>query len=310
VWPAHAHAIAVAAVLAVTAVNYTGVQKSARLTRVIVVFVMVVLGAVVGTSLCADGSAVSRIDLTDAPVGGVLQSAGLLFFAFAGYARIATLGEEVRDPARVIPRAIPLALGITLAVYAVVAVAVMAALGPLRLADSVAPLAEAAQAAGANWLVPVVRVGAAVAALGSLVALLLGVSRTTLAMARDRHLPHVLAAVHPRFQVPHRAELLVGVTVAVLAATADLRSAIGFSSFAVLIYYTIANASALTLRPEEGRPAPPIPVLGVLGCMALAFALPLASTVAGAAVIGCGAAVYGLRRAWSACRRRRSAPTR
>jgi APA family basic amino acid/polyamine antiporter len=310
VWPAHAHAIAVAAVLAVTAVNYTGVQKSARLTRVIVVFVMVVLGAVVGTSLCADGSAVSRIDLTDAPVGGVLQSAGLLFFAFAGYARIATLGEEVRDPARVIPRAIPLALGITLAVYAVVAVAVMAALGPLRLADSVAPLAEAAQAAGANWLVPVVRVGAAVAALGSLVALLLGVSRTTLAMARDRHLPHVLAAVHPRFQVPHRAELLVGVTVAVLAATADLRSAIGFSSFAVLIYYTIANASALTLRPEEGRPAPPIPVLGVLGCMALAFALPLASAVAGAAVIGCGAAVYGLRRAWSACRRRGSAPTR
>lgn len=310
VWPAHAHAIAVAAVLAVTAVNYTGVQKSARLTRVIVVFVMVVLGAVIVTSLRADGSAVSRIDLTNAPVGGVLQSAGLLFFAFAGYARIATLGEEVRDPARVIPRAIPLALGITLAVYAIVAVAVMAVLGPLRLADSVAPLSEAAQVAGANWLVPVVRVGAAVAALGSLVALLLGVSRTTLAMARDRHLPHVLAAVHPRFHVPHRAELLVGVTVAVLAATADLRSAIGFSSFAVLIYYAIANASALTLRPDEGRAAPPIPVLGLLGCVALAFALPLASAVTGAAVISCGAVVYGLRHARSAFRRQRSASRR
>lgn len=304
VWPAHSHAIAVAAVLALTALNYTGVQRSARLTRVIVTFVMVVLAAVVVTSLRADPAAVSRIDLTNVPVGGVLQSAGLLFFAFAGYARIATLGEEVREPARVIPRAIPLALSITLAIYAIVAVAVMAVLGSARLADAVAPLSEAVQAAGANWLAPVVQAGAAVAALGSLLALLLGVSRTTLAMARDRHLPHVLAAVHPRFQVPHRAELLIGLVVAVLAATADLRGTIGFSSFGVLIYYSVANASALTLRPDEGRPAPPLPVLGFLGCVALAFALPSASIVTGVAVICGGAAVYGLRRARSACRRR------
>ncbi|MEB3021982.1 APC family permease [[Mycobacterium] crassicus] len=297
VWPGYAHAIAAVTVLALTAVNCTGVQKSARLTRVIVTIVLVVLAAVVVTLFGAEGSALSHIDVTDARVGGVLQSAGLLFFAFAGYARIATLGEEVRDPARVIPRAIPLALGIALTVYAAVAVAVLAVLGPDRLADAVAPLSEAAQAAGAHWLVPVVRVGAAVAALGALLALLLGVSRTTLAMARDRHLPHVLAAVHPRSQVPQRAELLIGLVVAVLAATADLRSAIGFSSFGVLIYYAIANVSALTLRSDEGRPAPPIPVLGVLGCVVLAFALPSASVVSGAAVIAVGAAVYGLRRA-------------
>lgn len=149
-------------------------------------------------------------------------------------------------------------------------------------------------------MVPVVRVGAAVAALGSLLALLLGVSRTTLAMARDRHLPHALAAVHPRFQVPHRAELMIGLVVAVLAATADLRSAIGFSSFGVLIYYAIANASALTLRADEGRPTHAIPVLGLLGCVVLAFALPLGSVVSGAVVIAVGAAVYGLRHAWQA----------
>ncbi|MEB3030630.1 APC family permease [Mycolicibacter sp. MYC340] len=299
-WPAHAHAIAVAAVLALTAVNYTGVQKSARLSRAIVAVVLVVLAAVVVTLLGADGSTLSHIDVTDARAGGVLQSAGLLFFAFAGYARIATLGEEVRDPARVIPRAIPLALGIALAVYAAVAVAVLAVLGPDRLADAVAPLSEAVRAAGAEWLVPVVRVGAAVAAIGALLGLLLGVSRTMLAMARDRHLPRALAAVHPRFHVPHRAELLIGLVVAVLAATADLRSAIGFSSFGVLIYYAIANGSALTLRSDEGRPAPPIPVLGLVGCAVLAFALPPASVVSGAAVIAVGAAVYGLRRAWQA----------
>jgi len=309
VWPSQAHAIAAAAVVALTAVNYAGVQKSAWLTRAIVAVVLMVLAAVVVAVLTSSVAAVARLDVAGVAVGGVLQAAGLLFFAFAGYARIATLGEEVRDPARTIPRAIPLALGITLAVYAIVAVAVLAVLGPQRLADAVAPLSEAARAAGAGWLVPMVRVGAAVAALGSLLALLLGVSRTTLAMARDRHLPHLLAAVHPRFQVPRRAELLIGMVVTVVAATADVRSAIGFSSFGVLIYYAIANASVFTLRPDEGRPARPIPVVGVLGCVVLAFALPVFSVISGAAVLGVGIAAYGLRRACSAARRR-SQPAR
>jgi len=305
VWPSQAHAIAAAAVVALSAVNYAGVQKSAWLTRVIVAVVLLVLAAVVVAVLASDGVAVARLDVADVAVGGVLQAAGLLFFAFAGYARIATLGEEVRDPARTIPRAIPLALGITLAVYAIVAVAVLAVLGPQRLADAVAPLSDAVRAAGADWLVPVVRAGAAVAALGSLLALLLGVSRTTLAMARDHHLPHVLAAVHPRFQVPHRAELLIGLVVTVVAASADVRGAIGFSSFGVLIYYAIANASAFTLRTDEGRPARPIPVVGFLGCVVLAFALPLISVISGAAVVGVGVAAYGLRRV-GGFRRRRS----
>ncbi len=141
-----------------------------------------------------------------------------------------------------------------------------------------------------------VRAGAAVAALGSLLALILGVSRTTLAMARDRHLPHALAAVHPRFEVPHRAELLVGAVVAVLAATADLRGAIGFSSFAVLVYYAVANASAWTLRPEEGRPPRLVPVVGLAGCLLLALTLPVASVVSGAAVLAAGVLAYGVRR--------------
>jgi APA family basic amino acid/polyamine antiporter len=141
-----------------------------------------------------------------------------------------------------------------------------------------------------------VRVGAAVAATGSLLALILGVSRTTLAMARDRHLPHALAAVHPRFGVPHRAEVAVGVVVAVLAATADVRGAIGFSSFGVLAYYAIANASAATLTPAEGQPPRVVPVLGLAGCLVLAFALPVSSVIAGSAVLAVGAAAYGLRR--------------
>ncbi|MDI1452312.1 amino acid permease [Streptomyces sp. ATE26] len=298
VWPGQAHAVAVAAVVALTAVNYGGIQKSAWLTRVIVAVVLAVLAAVVVACLTSGRLDAGRLGPGAVTgFGGVLQAAGLLFFAFAGYARIATLGEEVRDPARTIPRAVPLALGITLVVYAAVAVAVLGVLGAGRLGQATAPLADAVRAAGVPGLVPVVRVGAAVAALGSLLALVLGVSRTTLAMARDGHLPRVLAAVHPRFRVPHRAELAVGAVVAVLAATVDVRGAIGFSSFGVLAYYAVANASAWTLSPAPR--ARVVPVIGLAGCAALAFALPPASVATGTGVLAVGVLAYGARRWWA-----------
>jgi APA family basic amino acid/polyamine antiporter len=293
-WPQWAHAVAVAAVVALTVVNYAGIQKSALLTRIIVAGVLAVLAAVVVIIAGSGATDLARLQIgDDVGAGGVLQAAGLLFFAFAGYARIATLGEEVRDPARTIPRAIPIALGIALVIYAVVAVAVLSVLGSSGLAAAPAPLADAVAAAGAPQWQPLVRAGAAVAALGSLLALILGVSRTTLAMGRDRHLPSVLSAVHPRFNVPHRAEIVVGIVVAILAATVDLRGAIGFSSFAVLLYYAIANASAWTLGARL------IPAVGLAGCLLLAFSLPMASVLTGIAVVAVGAAIYGGRRRWA-----------
>ncbi|WIX97659.1 amino acid permease [Amycolatopsis mongoliensis] len=277
---------AVAVVAALTAVNYFGVHRSALATRVIVSCTLLVLTAAavaMATRPAAGGPLVAWPG-----ADGVLEAAGLLFFAFAGYARLATLGEEVRDPARTIPRAIPLALGLTLVVYAALAVLLLVRLGPAALAASPDPIAAAVP----GWLAPAVRVGAALAALGSLLALILGVSRTTLAMSRDGHLPRFFAAVHPRHDVPHRAELGVGLVVAVLAASIDLRDAIGFSSFAVLTYYAVANAAALTLRGASRIVA----VLGLAGCVVLAFSLPLPSVLAGCGALALGAAAYGVRR--------------
>ncbi|MGW5747482.1 APC family permease [Amycolatopsis sp. NPDC003861] len=276
--------LAVAVVAALTAVNYFGVHRSALATRVIVSCTLLVLTAAAVAMAAGPSSGGPLVAWPGG--GGVLEAAGLLFFAFAGYARLATLGEEVRDPARTIPRAIPLALGITLVVYAALAVLLLVRLGPAALAASPDPVAAAVP----GWLAPVVRAGAAVAALGSLLALILGVSRTTLAMSRDGHLPRFLAAVHPRYRVPHRAELAVGLVVAVLAASIDLRAAIGFSSFAVLTYYAIANAAALTL-PGKARA-----VLGLAGCVVLAFSLPLPSVLAGCAALLLGGLAYGVRR--------------
>lgn len=280
-------AIAAAAVLALTALNYRGVQRSALATRVIVTVSLLVLAGSVTAIFFAGEPALARLSpFPGAGPLGILQAAGLLFFAFAGYARIATLGEEVRDPERTIPRAIPIALALTLVVYAAVAIALLLQLGPAALGAAPDPLALAVP----SWLSPVVRAGAALAALGSLLALVLGVSRTTFAMARDGHLPKQLAAVNPRFGVPHHAELVVGVVVAVLVAFTDLRGAIGFSSFAVLTYYAIANASAWTLR--TGRL---VPAVGLTGCVVLAFTLPLSSVITGGAVLAVGALAWLIR---------------
>jgi APA family basic amino acid/polyamine antiporter len=276
-WERPAAALAVAAL---TAVNLLGVTRTALATRIIVVLVLTgIAAAVVGM-----GGQREPLDL-GLPGGplGVLQAAGLLFFAFAGYARIATLGEEVRDPARTIPRAIVIALGVTTVVYAVVGLALLGALGADQLAASSRPFAAAVD--GSPALVITVTAAAALAALGALLALLAGVSRTALAMARESDLPTWLSAVHPRAAVPHRAVLVLAAAVIVLVLTLDVRDAIGSSSFGVLLYYLIANLAALRQAPRFGRW---LFVLGAAGCILVAFSLPLESVLGGLAVLAIG----------------------
>jgi basic amino acid/polyamine antiporter, APA family len=298
--PDLARPIGIAAVVAMTAVNYRGVEKTARVTRLIVATVLATLVVVVAAAAFGGEVTVANLE-AGAPGGiwGVLQAGGLLFFAFAGYARIATLGEEVQDPARTIPQAIPIALGIVVVVYATVLLALLLAVGPTTLAEAPAPLAEAVEAGRWSALAPVVRVGAVVAAAGVLLSLLAGVSRTALSMARRRELPGVLDAVHPTHRTPYRAEVVTAVLVCAIVLVADLRGAIGFSSFAVLTYYALANASAWTLQGAERRWPRWLAGLGVGLCALLAFTLPAVAVVGGLVLLAVGSAV------WLATRRRR-----
>lgn len=298
--------VAVGAVLTLAAVNYRGVTRTARLTRVIVAAVLVILAVVVLSSVAGGAADAGNLSGWGAPEGGaygVLQAAGLLFFAFAGYARIATMGEEVRDPERTIPRAVRLSLSLAVVVYALVALAALSVLGADGLAHAPAPLAAAVAAGSWDWAVPAVRVGAAAAALGALLALIAGVGRTSLAMAREDDLPRWLAAVHPRHRVPHHAEVALAVVVSALVVAVDLRGAIGFSSFGVLLYYLVANLAAFTQSPEHRRSPRVLQVLGALGCATLALTLPPGAVVSGVAVLSAG---VGFR--W--WRRRRGAPRR
>ena len=296
--PGMARPVALAGLAAVTVANYLGVDRTVAATRVVVGVVLAALAAAVAGMLL--GGQADLANLTTRAGGGagaygVLQAAGLLFFAFAGYARVATLGEEVADPARTIPRAVPLALGIVLAVYAVVCAAALLAAGPAALATSPAPLAEAVGAGGLAGLEPVVRVGAAVASLGVLLSLQAGLSRTGFAMAANHDLPAALAAVHPRYRVPHRAELAVAALVALALLAVDLRGAIGFSSTLVLVYYAVTNAAAWTLESSERRQRRRWRAgAGLAGCLVLAVSLPATSVLAGAVVLGVGAAVWAV----------------
>jgi APA family basic amino acid/polyamine antiporter len=284
--------LAATAVIGVAALNYRGVTRTALATRVLVTATVVALAIFVIAVAASGEFDLERLRFwagTDASgVYGVVQAAGLLFFAFAGYARIATMGAEVVDPATTIPRAIPRALAGAVALYAVVGVCALGVTGASGLADSSAPLSAAANAADRAWVLPVIAAGAALASLGSLLALMAGVGRTALAMAQERDLPGWLNAVHPQFRVPHRAEVTLAIIVTALVLAIDLRHALGFSSFGVLFYYAIANAAAYTQGPQDRRWPRAVNVLGVVGCLGLASTLPVRSVLAGAAVIVIG----------------------
>jgi basic amino acid/polyamine antiporter, APA family len=272
------------------------VTRTAGLTKIIIVIVLAALALVVAAALGSDTrTTIQSWDLLAGGWYGILQSAGLLFFAFAGYARVATMGEEVRDPARTIPRAILIALTITVSIYLVVATSVLLVLGPSGVADSPAPLAAAVNAVGWVWAGLPVRLGAAAAALGALLALIAGVGRTTLAMARHDDLPHWLAAVHDRHQVPHHAEVAVAGLVCLLIMLTDLPDAIGFSSFGVLLYYLIANVAAYTQTPDRRRFPRIFQIIGMAGCCALVLTLPLSAVVGGTVVFVVGIVYRAIR---------------
>ncbi len=314
-WGWAARPVAALAVAALVTVNLFGVTRTARLARGIVVVVLAILALVVASGVVAAvGSSgadagTPGVEGVDGVVGGgpagvlgglgvygILQAGGLLFFAFAGYARIATMGEEVRDPARTIPRAIVIAFAVAVVVYAAIAVVTLGALGAGGLAASTDPIAAAVEADGWAWATPIVRLGAALASLGALLALITGIGRTSLAMAREGDLPRALAVVDPRRSVPRRAELVVGAVVIVLVLSVDLRGAIGFSSFGVLLYYFVANLAAFTQPREHRRYPRALQVLGAVGCVVLVVTLPPLSIAVGVAVLALGALLRGLAR--------------
>lgn len=281
-WPDHATSAAILAVVALTLVDLAGARRSAdALTASAALVVLVVGGSVL--LLLEGGAVVAPASPTDGL--DVVQAAALLFFAFAGYARLATLGEEVRDPERTIPRAVTISFVVVTALYLLVALAVSRTLPADVASSSDRALADAVDTLGHPALSTVVAATAVVAAGGALLSLLGGVSRTVLAMARDRHLPTPLARESSR-GVPAWAQVAVSLVVVSALPFVGAVEAVAASSGCVLVYYALTNASALTLDGSGSLRL--LARIGVAGCLLLVLALPLAGVLwtLGVVVVG------------------------
>lgn len=272
-------AVALAVVLAVTTANVLGVTRTAAASRWLVAAVLAVLVAVTAAALvtgaragAGSGGPAPAADAAagvPATAGGVLVAAGLFFLAFAGYARIATLGEEVRDPERTIPRAVAVAFAVAFALYVLVVATALAVLGVAAAAGTTTPVADLARPLGPPVSLAVAVAGAAAATAVAL-GVQAGVSRVLLAMSRTGEIPALLGRVHPGRGTPHRADLLVGVAVAMVVLVGGVLTAVAVSAATVLVYYAVANASALRLPGIAGRG---VAALGLLGCLMLTGAL-------------------------------------
>ena len=270
-WPGAERPVAVAAVIVLAAVNATGIRSTAIVSTIIAALVIAVLVTVLIVTVVQGGATPPRSPMAvSGGVVGVLQAAALIFFTFAGYARIATLGEEVRDPGRTLPRAVIAALAIVLVLSAATATVLLLRLGAAGLAASTSPLADAV-GPGAEV---VIRITAAVACLGSLLSVLAGLSRTALAMARDGELPGRLAGISERTATPLVAELAVAAVGVAAVLLLDPARLVGVSACAVLGYYGIAHLAAIGRARRLGLRLPALAFLGLLGCAALALSTP------------------------------------
>ncbi len=299
-WPDHAPLVGTAVIVAVWIMNARGVTRTASATTAIAVLVLVGLAAVIASSLAQPAAPAALGPHDPVTVRSVAAAAALVFFAFAGYARLATLGEEVRDPRRTIPRAVAMAILIVVAVYLALGAVLLRRPGVDVLSDSAAPLSLAVPDA-AGWAAAVSLL-AAVAATGAMVALMAGVGRTAMAMARESDVPRVLAVLG-KTGVPQRTEAVGAVASIALVWWGDLGFALAMSSVAVLVYYAVANAAAFKAarRDDDGALGIPrgVAALGFVLCVLLALSLDMAPTLAAA---GCLVLAVVVR---AAARRRR-----
>jgi len=280
--PQYLVAIAVAAVLVLTLLVLAGLKRSNWMNVLIVSITLGSLLIFVTAGLPrlfqSDPAVFFRADTTETgSVGSLLYATALMFVAYTGYGRIATMGEEVKEPRRVIPQAIIITLIVSAALYVAVAVVAVATLGATSLGDlteaGAAPLETVARAFNQPLVVLAVSIGAITAMLGVLLNLILGLSRMALAMGRRSDLPPLLSGIDPR-GVPVFAVLLVGSAIAGLALIGSIEIAWSFSAFTVLIYYAITNLAALRMPAERRLYSRVFPIMGLAGCLFLAVWVP------------------------------------
>jgi APA family basic amino acid/polyamine antiporter len=289
-----AERVAVLAVIALTAIVAAGVRRSNWANWVIVATTLAALGGFVlcGISLAVERGAEHLSPLIPPSIGGFLEASALMFVAYTGYGRIATMGEEVREPRQTIPRAIVITLVLSALIYLAVGLIGTAAVGATAFsaatAERTAPLVTIAAAFDQPWLVPLVSIGAMTAMLGVSLNLQLGLSRVLLAMGRRGDAPRILAKLNTAQTTPAIAVLTVGVAIVAFCLIGDFKTTWSFSAFTVLIYYAITNLAALAMPAEQRLYPRWIACAGLASCLGLAFWVEPRVWAAGLVIIAAG----------------------
>jgi APA family basic amino acid/polyamine antiporter len=286
--------IAAIVCLAFTALNFVGIRQSALLNNALVTAKLIILAFFVILGLAFMNTA--NFTPFKPFETGVFYGAFFIFFAYGGFARVAVVSEEVKDARRNVPRAILLSLVISTLVYILVGVVAVGLVGAPALSGSKSPLTNAISVTGSTAAVYTVAVGGLLATASVLLTSILGVSRMTFAMARRKDLPETLSKLHSRFNTPYYSIWILGLLMTLFALFLDLSGVVAISTFALLLYYTLANVCALRLKVEKRMYSRYIPAIGTATCIALMVFIPVEAWIIGAAALAVGVVFYWAKR--------------
>jgi APA family basic amino acid/polyamine antiporter len=289
-----ARVAAIVAALLMTTINAVGIRRSVKITDIVVVLSILSLSAFVLIGLPHAQIPMNLTPFAPKGINGILSATALLFFAYTGYSRIATLVEEVHNPKRTIPRATVAALGTATTLYILVAITALGVLGAPALSRASSPLEATMMAIGSGAGVAIIAVGALLTTFNEGLSDLLGVSRVAFAMSRNSDIPHNFSVLGAG-QNPWRSVVLVGAVSMIVAAFAPFETAVAISSFGTLLYYTVANVSALRLKKEQRTFPRALSIAGLVGCLGLAFSLAPLEIGVGVAILLVGIAYRVLR---------------
>ncbi|RXJ44625.1 APC family permease [Gelidibacter gilvus] len=277
----------VLAIIGLTLANYFGIKKAGILNLVIVSVTLVSLLYLVFSGL-PQVKAENFKPFAPFGITGIAEAAALLFFAFTGYARIATLAEEVSEPKKTIPKAIIITIITAIVLYVAISIVAIGVIGTEHMASSTSPLQVVADALSAPAISTVITIGASTAMLGVLLSQILGISRMMLAMGRRHDLPPVFQRVHSRYRIPHIGILLTGIVILLLTLLGSFEFIVRAATFTILLYYSITNIAAIKQPKKDRMYGKLIPIVGLIGCLAMSISLPLNVIISGIGLLVVG----------------------
>jgi APA family basic amino acid/polyamine antiporter len=272
------------AVVILTIANYIGIKKVGKLNLAIVSITLLTLIYLIFSGITSINTE-NFIPFAPLGISGIAEASALLFFAYTGYARIATLAEEVRDPKKTIPKAIIITIVLAITLYISVSLIAVGVIGTEKMADSKSPLQIVANSLSTPLISTIVTIGASTAMLGVLLSQILGISRMMLAMGRRNDLPAIFKRIHQKYHVPHIGILITGVIIVLLTIIGSFEFIVRAATFSILLYYSITNIAALKQSPEKRIYNKVIPILGLTGCLTMSVSLPINVIIKGVVLL-------------------------